>query len=444
MNRIKVSLAAIIAALTMVPAFAAGDKTKDNDRQHVLKIYNWADYIDEDLLYNEFPKWYKEQTGEDIKIVYSLFDINEIMLTKIEKGHEDYDVACPSDYIIERMLRNDLLLPLNKDYGNTPSYVDESVSPFAKMMFSKLDASGKNANDYAVGYMWGTTGFLYNKQYISEDELHSWNAIQNEKFAGHLFMKDAFRDVYGPLLMMLRQDDINSGKVTREELAYDTSDESIALVEEYLKAAKGNVAGWEQDFGKERMTQGKGWLNFTWSGDSKWAIDEAKEVGVDLGWVIPDEGSNYWFDGWVIPKYAKNQKAANYFINFMCMPENAIRNMEEIGYVSVIASPEILEAMADSTAYPETVNAAYFFGEGAEAVHLDPVMYPDQSVIDRCDMMHDSGDRTDALLEMWSRVKGDNMSSMIYIIIAVAIVAVAYAAYASNKKKKSHKRKTRR
>ena len=111
MNRIKVSLAAVIAALTMVPAFAAGDKTGDNDRQHVLKIYNWADYIDEDLLYNEFPKWYKEQTGEDIKIVYSLFDINEIMLTKIEKGHEDYDVACPSDYIIERMLRNDLLLP---------------------------------------------------------------------------------------------------------------------------------------------------------------------------------------------------------------------------------------------------------------------------------------------------------------------------------------------
>lgn len=444
MNRIKVSLAAVIAALTMVPAFAAGDKNSDSDRQHVLKIYNWADYIDEDLLYNEFPKWYKEQTGEDIKIVYSLFDINEIMLTKIEKGHEDYDVACPSDYIIERMLRNDLLLPLNKDFGDTPNYLEESVSPFAKMMFSKLEASGKDANDYAVGYMWGTTGFLYNTAYVNDDEVTSWSAITNPKFAGHLFVKDAFRDVYGPLLMMLRQDDLNSGKVTRHQLAFDTSDESIALVEEYLKSCKENIAGWEQDFGKERMVQGKGWLNLTWSGDASWAIEEAAELGVDLRYTVPQEGSNYWFDGWVIPKYAKNQKAANYFINFMCKPENAIRNMNEIGYVSVCASPEILEAMEDPEAYPETVNVSYMFGEGADSLHLNPVMYPDQSVIDRCDMMHDSGDRTDALLEMWSRVKGDNMSMIIYVVIAVAILAVAYAAYASNKKKKSHRRKTRR
>lgn len=443
MSRLKYAIAALAAVMTMVPAFAAGDKNADSDRQHTLKIYNWADYIDEDLLYNEFPKWYKEQTGEDIKIVYSLFDINEIMLSKIEKGHEDYDVACPSDYIIERMLRNNLLLPIDKNFGDTPNYIEDAVSPFFKMMFNKLNVSGKDANDYAVGYMWGTTGFLYNKAYISESELTSWHALENPKFAGHLYMKDAFRDVYGPLLMMLREDDLKSGKVTREQLAYDTSDESIALVEEYLKSIKGNIAGWEQDFGKERMTQGKAWLNMTWSGDAKWAVEEAKEVGIDLGYVIPDEGSNYWFDGWVIPKYAKNTKAASYFINFMCMPENAIRNMDEIGYVSVIASPEILEAMSDSTAYP-AIDASYFFGEGAEAVHVDQIMYPDASVIARMESMHDSGDRTEALLEMWSRVKGDNMSWFIYAIIAVAVAAVGYGAYASNKKKKSHRRKTRR
>ncbi len=365
------------------------------------------------------------------------------MLTKIEKGHEDYDVACPSDYIIERMLRNDLLLPINKDFGDTPSYIDEAVSPFVKSMFERVDASGKNANDYAAGYMWGTTGFLYNTAYVSEDEVSSWNALANPKFAGHLFVKDAFRDVYGPILMMLRQEDLKSGKVTRADLAYDTTDESIALVEEYLKSCKQNIAGWEQDFGKERMTQGKGWLNMTWSGDAKWAIEEAKELGIELEYTIPEEGSNYWFDGWVIPKYAKNVKAASYFINFMCMPENAIRNMEEIGYVSVIASPEILEAMSDSTAYA-TVDASYFFGEGAEAVHLDPVMYPDISVIERCEMMHDSGERTQALLEMWSRVKGDNMSWYIYAVIIIALIAAAYAIISANRRKKSHRRKKRR
>ncbi len=127
----------------------------------------------------------------------------------------------------------------------------------------------------------------------------------------------------------------------------------------------------------------------------------------------------------------------------MCMPENAIRNMEEIGYVSVIASPEILEAMSDSTAYA-TVDASYFFGEGAEAVHLDPVMYPDISVIERCEMMHDSGERTQALLEMWSRVKGDNMSWYIYAVIIIALIAAAYAIISANRRKKSHRRKKRR
>lgn len=434
---------AALAALLVLPVAASAGDEKTGERQKTLKIYNWADYIDEDLLYNEFPKWYKEQTGEDIKIVYSLFDINEIMLTKIEKGHEDYDVVCPSDYIIERMLRSDLLLPIDKDFGDTHNYIDENVSPFIKNMFDHVDGSGKNANDYAVGYMWGTTGFLYNKTYVADDEVKSWSAIANPKFAGHLFVKDAFRDVYGPILMMLKQDELRSGAVTREALSFDSSDESIALVENYLKSCKDNIAGWEQDFGKERMVQGKGWLNFTWSGDSKWAIDEAKRVGVDLGWNIPDEGSNYWFDGWVIPKYAKNTKAARYFINFMCMPQNAIRNMNEIGYVSVISSPEILEAMQDSTAYPGTVDASYFFGEGAEAVHLDHVMYPDKSEVDRCTMMHDSGDRTQALLEMWQRVKGDNMSAWVYVIIVVALGGIAYAVTASLRKKKSHRRRRR-
>ena len=113
------------------------------DREHILKVYNWADYIDEELL-DEFEVWYEEQTGEPVEIIYQTFDINETMLSKIELGHEDYDVVCPSDYIIERMLKNDLLLPLDFDFGKTPNYI-ENVAPYIDEKFSQIKGSGKDA-----------------------------------------------------------------------------------------------------------------------------------------------------------------------------------------------------------------------------------------------------------------------------------------------------------
>ena len=397
-------------------------------RKSILKVYNWADYIDEDLL-SEFEEWYKEQTGEEVTVVYQLFDINEIMLAKIERGKEDFDVACPSEYIIERMLKNDLLLPLNKDFGSTPNYLG-NVSPYIHDVFDKIDGNGKNANDYSVGYMWGTTGFLYNKKYVTEPEVDTWSALWEPKFKGKLFVKDAFRDVYSPLLIYANQERIKRGEVTMDELMYDSSDESIATVEALLKKTKPNVAGWEADFGKEMMTKEKAILNLTWSGDAVWAIEEAAEVDVELDYIVPKEGSIVWFDGWVIPKYAKNVKAASYFINFMCKSENAIRNMEEIGYVSVIGTPEVMEYMSESaveSGFDEPQDLSYFFGEGTDSVVINPVLYPDKSVIERCAMMHDSGPRTAALLEMWSRVKGDNLNNWMVIVILVAIVALLVA-----------------
>jgi spermidine/putrescine transport system substrate-binding protein len=268
---------------------------------------------------------------------------------------------------------------------------------------------------------------------------------------------------------------------TIEELMYDASDESIAHVEEYLKRMKRLVAGWEADFGKEMMTQNKAWINLMWSGDAVWAIEEAAEVGVSLDYVVPEEGSVVWFDGWVIPKYAKNLRAARYFINYMCMPENAVRNMDATGYVSVVASAETLDAMEvlnPVLAEIESVGAeleecedrdaaeelratlaeleaerdaivemgasdlSYFFKSEdgsplcfidedgyevrADSVFVDPILYPDLSVINRCAMMHDSGEQTDKMLEMWSRVKGDNLSPtmLIFIIVSFLIILV--------------------
>lgn len=427
-------LVCVVAALCLA---ACGNQ---EDRSHILKVYNWADYIDESVI-PEFEQWYKEQTGEEVKVIYQLFDINEIMLSKIERGHDDYDVVCPSEYIIERMLRNDLLLPIRHDFGNTPDYIG-NVSPYIRERFDKIDGSGKNANDYAVGYMWGTTGFLYNADQVKREELRSWSALENPKFHGSMLLKEAFRDVYSVLLTYLRHDDLQSGKITRDQLMYDSSDESIALVENYLKSIKDGVVGWETDFGKEMMTKGKTMLNLSWSGDAQWAIEEAEEVGVNLDYVVPDEGSNVWFDGWVIPKYAKNVKAAQYFINFLCRSDIAIRNMDEIGYVSVIGTDEVLQSRIDPEAY-EPLNASYFFGEGNDSICVNPVQYPDQSVIDRCAMMHDSGDRTEAMLAMWSRVKGDNANSFTYVIILVAVAALVTWGVMKKQKKGKHQHKSR-
>ena len=405
------------------------------DRSHILKVYNWADYIDEELL-SEFEQWYKAETGEDVKIIYQTFDINETMLSKIELGHEDYDVVCPSDYIIERMLKNGLLLPLERYFGSTPDYLD-NVAPFIIEKLDQIEGNGKNANDYCVAYMWGTVGLIYNPAYVAEEEAASWEVLRNPAYKGKVLMKDAFRDVYTSLLIALNREALDKGEKSLRELAFDTSDESIKLVEDYLMSFKESVSGWEADFGKEQMTKELAWMNLSWSGDAQWAIDEAAEIGMELKYVIPEEGSSVWFDGWVIPKYAQNVKAARYFINFMCKPENALRNMDMTGYVSAIGGDDILESMSDPDEY-EAIDVTYFFGPQADSSHVNPVMYPDRSTMEHCGMMHDTD--TEALLKMWSRIKGDNASAWTYILIFLVLGGLVSAVIVKYTKK-SHRRK---
>ena len=426
----------------IVTLFAILGTVNAADREHTLKIYNWADYIDEDVL-SEFADWYYEQTGEEVEIIYQLFDVNEIMLAKIERGKEDFDVVCPSEYIIERMLRHDLLLPIDKDFGDTPNYIDNNISPYIIERFNMIDGSGKNANDYSVGYMWGTTGLLYNTKYITAEQAASWSVLHNPALRNKIFIKDAFRDVYGPILVYLKREAIDRGEVTLDEVMYDASDESIALVEQFLKTAKNLdlIAGWEADFGKEMMTKEKAYINLTWSGDAVWAIEEATSVGVSLDYYVPDEGSNVWFDGWVIPKYAKNVKAARYFINYMCRSDIALRNMDAIGYVSAVATPEVLEAKCDDSLDYYT-DVSYFFGEGAERVKIDAVQYPDRSVIERCAMMHDSGARTEQMLEMWARVKGEVVKPWVLIVIVVTMLLLLI--FGIRRKVLQYRRRSRR
>ena len=406
------------------------------EREHILKVYNWADYIDEELI-DEFETWYEEQTGDPVEIIYQTFDINETMLSKIELGHEDYDVVCPSDYIIERMLANDLLLPLERDFGETPDYIG-NVAPYIVEKFNQIEGNGKNANDYSVGYMWGTVGLTYNPKYIPDEEVKSWDVLRNPAYSGKVLMKDAFRDVYTSLLVALNKEAIDAGEKSIEKISFDTSEESIKLVEDYLNSFKESVCGWEADFGKEQMTKELAWINLTWSGDAQWAIDEAADIGMDLRYAIPETGSAVWFDGWVIPKYAKNIKAARYFINFMCKPENALRNMDMTGYVSAIGGDEILESISDPEEF-EPIDASYFFGAQADSVCINPVMYPEKNIIERCAMMHDRG--TEELLKMWSRVKGDSSSAWTYILICLVFAGLIAAVIVKYTKKRYRRRR---
>ena len=432
----------ILIALALVLALAGCSE----DRSQVLKVYNWADYIDEDLL-DEFEQWYEEETGEKVEIIYQTFDINETMLSKIELGHEDYDVVCPSDYIIERMLKNDLLLPLDKDFGDTPNYLD-NIAPYISETLGQIEENGRNARDYSVGYMWGTVGLIYNPKYIPDSETSSWEVLRNPAYSGKVLMKDAFRDVYTAFLVALNKEALEAGEKNLETITYDTSEESIALVENYLNSFRDAVCGWEADFGKEQMTKELAWINLSWSGDAQWAIDEAAAVGMDLRYAVPDDGSVIWFDGWVIPKYAKNVKAANYFINFMCKPENAIRNMNMTGYVSAVGGAEVLESMEDSESF-DPIDASYFFGPEADSVCVNPVMYPARSTVERCGIMHDTD--TEALLKMWSRVKGDNASAWTYILIClvfaglITLVILKYTrkAYRQRSRRKKYSKKRR-
>lgn len=423
----------------------SGCYNSEASRDKILKIYNWADYIGENVL-EDFQTYYKEQTGEDIHIVYQTFDINEIMLTKIEKGHEDFDVVCPSEYIIERMLKKDLLLPIDTNFAHSPDYI-QNVSPFIRDQIDKLSQWGKSANRYVVCYMWGTAGLLYNRAYVTDSDASSWSCLWDRKYAGKILMKDSYRDAYGTAIIYAHSQELENGSITVEDLMNDYSSSAMKIVEKYLKDLKPNIAGWEADFGKEMMTKEKAYLNMTWSGDAIWAIKEAKSVGVDLDYVVPKEGSNIWYDGWVIPKYSKNPKAASYFINFMCRSDIALRNMDFCGYVSSIATPEIMEEKIDTT-LDYYVDLSYFFGPDADSIQIDRVQYPDKEVIERCAMIRDFGDKTKEVLDIWSRIKGDNLGVGITILIFVIIIAMSgwmiYKKWQRYKRKKQQRRRHKR
>lgn len=437
-----------------------------NTKVRVFKIYNCQDYIQEaeedgdpDVV-EDFQKYYEKKTGEKIKVVYDTFDTLERAYTIINKREADYDVFCPSDYIIEKMKANDLLTPINKE--KIPNI--SNVAPY--LLGRNFDPD----NSYSVPYMWGTVGILYNADKVDEKDLDNWNLLWNDKYKNKILMKDSIRDsVFIATIYAYRKEleefaktaTVEQYKAKLNDLVNNISEDVLATVEKELREQYNILYAYEVDSGKDSIINGEAYVNLAWSGDAVWAIEEAANNGINLDYYVPEIGSNIWFDGWVIPKYAKNVDIAHEFINFMCDPDIAYRNTDAVGYTSAVISPEIIEYMIDEEA--EAKDFTYLFennktgqisaenrdlikkykeeyGIDFTALQIHEVSLPSSEKADVCVEMTDFGDKQDIVVKMWTRVKSLPLGIEVKIFsvcLAIAIVGlIAYSIYKKIEKKK--------
>mgnify|MGYP003096332356 FL=1 len=265
-----------------------------------LVVYNWGEYIDPDIL-----DQFEEETG--ISIIYDEFETNEIMYPKVETGAVVYDVICPSDYMIQKMIENDLLEPL--DYDKIPNI--SNIDPDYLKSAEQFDPG----NRYCVPYCWGTVGILYNKTMVHET-VDSWDILWDEKYKDEILMQDSVRDAFAVALKRLGYS-LNSTDSTELQEVADSLKEQKPLVQAYVV-----------DQVRDKMIGNEAALGVIYSGE---AIYTQRE-NPDLEYVIPKEGSNVWIDGWVIPKNAHHKENALKFLDFLCRPDIALKNFEYITY----------------------------------------------------------------------------------------------------------------
>lgn len=402
-----------------------------------LVVYNWEEYIDESVL-DTFCEYYEEKTGKSIEIIYSKFDTNETMLTKIMNGDASIDVMCPSEYAIEKLLKADKIQKLDKDLEKYP-YLDNVIGDIytkVESVFGEFNINGEtvNINDYYVPYMWGTLGILYNADVITESQANEagwgllWNETGIDGLDGNIYMKDSIRDAYAAAVMYAKEKDLlpsgNEGYLAGK-LINDTSAEMLAVAENVLMSQRKHLKGYEVDFGKSDLACGIGYVDLAWSGDAMYAVEElGPEEGTNLAYFVPDIGSNIWFDGWVITKTSKNKEAAQEFINFLCRPDIAMLNAMEIGYTSSVSEDAIRDSEGtDEDGIAVITDCEYDVDEFFD----DETRYPDINN-PNLGVMKDFGDANKTLVSMWERVKAadDGMGTIVtIIIILVSIIVLA-------------------
>ena len=338
-------------------------KKSATDNAGEVYVYNWGEYIDEAVI-----TMFEEETG--IKVVYDMFETNEEMYPVIEAGGVNYDVICPSDYMIQKMIENDLLAELNFDNIPNISEIDPE--------FMERSKAFDPENKYSVPYTWGTVGILYNTSMVApEDVPTKWADLWDEKFKGEILMQDSVRDAFMVALKSLGYS-MNTKNESELQEAKDLLIQQKPLVQAYVV-----------DQVRDKMIGGEAAIGVIYSGEMLYIQDEVASLGLDydLEYVLPEEGTNVWIDSWVIPKNAKNKENAEKWIDFLCRPDIAKMNFEYITYA------------------PPNKGA---FDLLDEEIQNNKAVFPDIDSLKNCEVFQYLGDNVDSIYnDLWKEVKSN-------------------------------------
>ena len=488
-------MAVSLLAGQMLPVMAAEDtgnaaSVKNNgasatEKEVTLRVCSWEEYIDEggwdedealeldngttifgeNSMVEDFENWYYENYGVKVNVQYSCFGTNEDLYNMLTLG-DVYDLVCPSEYMIMKLMSENKLEPLSDgffDESNDKNYYINDVSPYIRDTFETHEINGEAWSKYAAGFMFGITGILYNPAKMTADEAGTWTVLNNPKFSKQITIKDNVRDSYFAAVGALHRDKLMDTEFRAQDdyseqlkdIMNDVSPETIAKSQDLLQDIKDNVYSFETDSGKADMITGKVVANYQWSGDAVYAMDQAEEDGVKLDFAVPEECTNLYFDGWVMLKNgidgdADRKQAAEAFINFVSRPDNAVRNMYYIGYTSVIAGgdDDTVYSYLDYTYGAEDDEEdvvdyplGYFFtGDNSDpdyvlrapAEQVDRQLgaqYPSQDAIERSAVMeYFDEDATKDINQMWINIRCYNIKDVptwAWFIVAAVIGALA-------------------
>ena len=344
---------AFLALVVVAGGFFYASKTNIVGKEQVI-VYNWGEYMDP-----EVAKLFEEETG--ISVVYEEYETNEIMFPKIQSGAIAYDVVCPSDYMVQRMVENDLLDEINWDHIPNIKNINKT--------YMEQSEEFDPGNRYSIPYCWGTVGILYNKTMVDEP-IDSWSVLWDEQYKDNILMQDSVRDAFGVTLKYLGHS-LNSTDLDELTEAKNLLIEQKPLVQAYVV-----------DQVRDKMIGNEAAIGVIYSGEAIYTQME----NPDLEYVIPKEGSNVWIDSWVIPKNAKNKENAEKFINFLCRPDIALMNFE---YITYSTPNEAARALIEDP-----------------AIRNSEIAFPSSEKLENCETFKFLGDKNDALYnELWREVK---------------------------------------
>lgn len=366
-------MTALLCAL--LPASAAAAETV------TINVYNWGQYIADGTdgyldVIEEFEKEYPH-----IKVNYMTYDSNESMYTKLKSGGSTFDIIIPSDYMVEKLIEEDMLLPLHLENIDNFQYIDEAFK----------DPTYDPGNVYSVPYTWGSVGIIYNTRYVNEDDIGSWDLLWNPTYAGKILMFDNPRDAFAIAQLSLGQS-INSEDPAELQAAADLLRQQKPLVQAYV-----------MDQVYDKMQRAEAWIAPYYAGDYLLMVEE----NPDLAFYFPEEGYNLFVDAICIPKSSTHQAEAETFINFLLRPDICGQNLEYLGYSS-----------------PSTASKEYMDPEVAE----DPIAYPDEETLALGSSFNSlSLEGTQLMNELWLTVKtADSSTTLFLILTVVAVISVGF------------------